>query len=361
MSPSPSLPGTSRGRLPRQIYLPRVTGLGLGAIGMAVALWELSRPAWVWAVVALAALVWPHLAYQRSLRSANPNRAETQNMLLDAALIGFTACAAGGNLVPSAIAITAVGMNGMAVNGWRLLGAGVLAATAGVATGLLVLPPIFAPASSLAVQLACLPLLLVYFPAFGWTMLQLARNLHRSREALRRAGQVDGLSGLLNRRSFEECFAAACEGLQAARPLPATTALVLFDVDHFKHINDTAGHATGDAVIRHMGEVLQASVRPEDTAARYGGDEFVVLLQGAEVDDACAFVDRVKATLQQRQRADDGLAAFTLSTGIACYDGTAPTPQAWMARADAALYTVKRRARGGVEIAPVDAEPTVAT
>ncbi|MES2183060.1 MAG: diguanylate cyclase [Pseudomonadota bacterium] len=350
MSPSRFLPGTSRGRLPRQIYLPRAAGLGLGAVGMAVALWEVSRPVWVWAFVAFAALVWPHLAYQRSLRSANPNRAETQNMLLDAALIGFTACAAGGNLVPSAIALTVAGMNSMAVNGWRLLVASMLAAAAGIGAALLALPVVFAPMSSLAVQLACLPLMVVYFPVFGWTMLQLAHNLHRSREAVRQASQLDGLSGLLNRRSFEDCFAAACDGLQAAHPLPATTALLLFDVDHFKRINDTAGHATGDAVIRHMGEVLQASVRPQDTAARYGGDEFVVLLQGAGVEDARVFVDRVKATLQQRQRPGDGLAAFTLSTGIACYDAGAPTPQSWMARADAALYTVKRRARGGVEI-----------
>ncbi|MES2183061.1 MAG: diguanylate cyclase [Pseudomonadota bacterium] len=344
----PSRP--SGGRLPQQTYLPRAIGLGLGSIGMGLALSDLSRPLWVWVVVGFTALLWPHLAYQRAVRSATPYPAELQNIMLDAGLIGFVVCAAGFNLMPSAIGLTVASMNSMAINGWRLWCFCVLATLAGLAAGLLAMPWVFAPASSLAVQVACLPILALYFPTIGLGTLKLARSLRRSREALRQVGQVDGLSGLFNRRCFEERIAAACE-LRRMRPSGhPRAALLLLDVDHFKHINDTAGHATGDAVIRHMGVVLKATVRSEDIAARYGGDEFVVLLQDAGQDEAQAFVERMKSTLQHRQRSGDALPAFTLSTGIACYDTSAPTPQSWVARADAALYTVKRRARGGVEI-----------
>jgi diguanylate cyclase len=349
--PSASAPSRPRGgRLPHQTYLPRAIGLGLGSIGMALALWELSRPAWVWVVLGFVALVWPHLAYLRATRSAAPYPAELQNIMLDAGLIGFVVCAAGFSLMPSAVGLTVAGMNSMAINGWRLWCLSLLATLAGLAAGLLAMPWVFAPTSSLQVQLACLPVLALYFPTIGLGTLKLARSLRKSRETLRQFGQVDGLSGLFNRTCLEERIAAACE-LRRTRPAEhPRAALLLLDVDHFKQINDTAGHAMGDAVIRHMGEVLKATVRSDDLAARFDGDEFVVLLQDAGQDEAQAFVERMKSTLQHRQRSGDALPAFTLSTGIACYDASAPTPQSWMARADAALYTVKRRARGGVEI-----------
>ncbi len=350
--PSDSAPPRTTGRrLPRQTYLPRVVGLGLGSIGMMAAMWDLSRPAWAWAVVVFGAVVWPQLAFQRAVRAADPHRTEMRNIPLDAVLIGFAASAAGFSLVPAGIGLAVACMNGMAIGGWMLLGSSLLASLCGIALGLLVLPPVFLPASSLAVQLACLPVIAVYFPAIGLGTLQLSRDLRRSREALRHAGEVDGLSGLYNRRCFEERIATACALLVAAPAGHGRAALLLLDVDHFKQINDTAGHATGDAVIRHVGEVLQASVRPEDTAARYGGDEFVILLADAGQDEARSFIDRMKATLQHRHRTgDDELPAFTVSIGVACHDASAATPRGWVARADAALYAVKRRARGGVEI-----------
>ncbi len=335
--------------LPRQIYLPRAAGLGLGGLGMATALFERGGPAWAWAIVVFGALIWPHIAYQCSTRSRMPDRAEKRNLLVDAALATYGVYVIGGNLMPSAIALTIISMNNLSVGGWRLWCQGVGAGLLGVAATSLFMPWHFTPDSSLRVQVACLPVLALYFPAFGWTMLLLARNLHRSREALRRMSLEDALSGVHNRRSFEDTFDAIFRLMRAAPETPGA-ALLLCDVDHFKQINDAGGHAAGDLVIREMGQVLRMRARRGDLAARYGGDEFVVLLQDAGAAQAIAFAEQLKVDLRLRMALIGGDPAISISTGIACYETAMASSRAWMASADAALYVVKRRQRGGIEV-----------
>lgn len=342
-------------RLPRQIYLPRVLGCALGGLGMAAALREGTASAWIWAFFAFSALVWPHLAYQWSSRAPRPSRAEKRNLMIDALMTGAAVCAIGGNLVPSAVALAIVCMNNMSVGGLRLCAWGVVAAAIGAGAMGAVVPFHFSSDSSMLVQLAVVPVIMLYLPAFGLTMNQLASTLHRSREALRRASQIDPLSGLYNRRTFEVGFQATFQGLAdaAAGVLPArrATALVLCDVDHFKRINDGAGHAAGDAVIRSIGESLRTHVQMPHVAARYGGDEFAMLLMDHDRDEARAFVERLWSQLDTQAAALDPVAAFTMSTGIACFDASLKSADDWMARADEALYEVKRRARGGICVA----------
>ena len=347
-------------RLPRQLYLPRILGCGLGGLGMAAALREGAAPAWIWAFLAFVALIWPHVAYLWASRAERPSRAERRNLMIEALMIGATVCAIGGNLVPSAIALSIVCMNNMSVGGVRLCGWGLLSAAAGaLAMGALV-PFRFSSDSSMLVQLAVVPVLLMYLPAFGWTTNQLSLTLHRSREALRRASQIDALSGLYNRRTFEVGFQATFQGLtdtaagagSAARPARRLAALVLCDVDHFKRINDGAGHAAGDAVIRSIGESLRTHVQLPHVAARYGGDEFAMLLLDHDCDQAQAFIERLWSRLGTEASASGPVPTFTMSTGIACFDATLGSADEWMARADEALYAVKRRARGGICVSP---------
>jgi diguanylate cyclase len=344
--------------LPRQLYVPRLLGCGLGGLGMAAALREGAAPAWIWAFLAFVALVWPHIAYLWASRAERPSRAEKRNLMIEALMIGATVCAIGGNLVPSAIALAIVCMNNMSVGGVRLCGWGLLAAAAGALCMNAVVPFRFSSDSSMLVQLAVVPVMVMYLPAFGWTTNQLSRRLHRSREALRRASQIDALSGLYNRRTFEVGFQATFQGLVAAaagvgtdaRPVRRPAALVLCDVDHFKRINDGAGHAAGDAVIRSIGESLRTHVQLPHVAARYGGDEFAMLLLDHDGDQARAFIGGLWSHLGAR--ASVPVPAFTMSTGIACFDATLGSADEWMARADEALYEVKRSERGGICVAP---------
>ena len=130
----------------------------------------------------------------------------------------------------------------------------------------------------------------------------------------------------------------------------ATAALLLIDMDHFKRINDERGHAAGDAVVRAIGLALNSSTRQGDTAARYGGDEFAVLLNQADAPDALAFLDRMKKRIQAMDMSNPSITALSWSTGIALFDPSVPSIDAWMAQADAALYKVKKRGRGGVVV-----------
>ncbi|HUD33918.1 MAG TPA: diguanylate cyclase [Variovorax sp.] len=344
-------------RLPRQLYLPRILGCGLGGLSMAAALREGTAPGWIWALLAFVALVWPHVAYLWASRAERPSRAEKRNLMIEALMIGATVCAIGGNLVPSAVALAIVCMNNMSVGGLRLCGWGLLAAAAGAFAMGSVVPFRFSSDSSMLVQLAVLPVILMYLPAFGWTTHRLSRTLHRSREALRRASQIDALSGLYNRRTFEVGFHATFQGLAEAddatglRPARRPVALVLCDVDHFKRINDGNGHATGDAVIRSIGESLRTHVQLPHVAARYGGDEFALLLLDHGPDEARAFVERLWSCLDAEASGRAQVPPFTISTGIACFDASIENVDDWMARADEALYEVKRRARGGICVA----------
>ena len=350
MSSTPSAARINRAsRLPKQIYLPRVLGMCLGSLCIGAALWDQTRPDWVWMVLLFGGLIWPHLAYLYSSRAKRPGRAEKSNLMADAALTSFAMYAIGFGIVPSVIGITLTVMNNLAVGGARLWVKGCVATGVGLGVGALFLPWEFHPISSLMVQAASLSLAASYLFAFGWTMWCMARHLEKSREALHTLSQTDGLSGLKNRGAFESALGKKFAELQAMGG-HARAALVLIDMDHFKRINDESGHAAGDAVVRTIGLALKFATRQEDTAARYGGDEFAVLLDRADEPDALAFLARMKERIQVMAQSDTSAPALSWSTGIALFDPSLPSTDAWVAQADAALYQVKKRGRGGVVV-----------
>jgi diguanylate cyclase (GGDEF)-like protein len=150
--------------------------------------------------------------------------------------------------------------------------------------------------------------------------------------------RMDPLTGLLNRRGFDE--RAAAELTPALREAQSF-ALVIFDIDHFKLVNDQWGHDVGDRVLRHVGKLLREQARDVDILARFGGEEFVVLLPDTDIDGAQAFADRVRESLVRRT---GGLPSVRLSAGIR--DGE-PTSEivSLLAEADLALYEAKRAGR----------------
>lgn len=163
---------------------PRAVGLGLGGIVVGVTLWSEPRPWWLWLLLALNSLLWPHIAYWTAQRSSHPNRAERGNLVLDAAFGGFWVVLMGGSLLPSALLVTMLLMDCLAVGGGRLLrrglGAQVLVA---VVTWMIAKPePAFMPTPE--TLLACLPFLVIYPMVIGAISHRLAVQLSRKRAAL---------------------------------------------------------------------------------------------------------------------------------------------------------------------------------
>ncbi len=171
----------------------------------------------------------------------------------------------------------------------------------------------------------------------------------RLTEAERRA-QTDPLTGVLNRRSLIERLDAA--SLRArARGLPI--ALLFLDLDHFKEINDTHGHAAGDACLRAVVGPIQAELRQSDTVGRYGGEEFVVILSGADSGAARLIAERILERVANVRVDGFGmLISLTCSIGIASSDALGLWGEHLLERADAAVYEAKRSGRNRVHMAP---------
>ncbi|PIK71157.1 sensor domain-containing diguanylate cyclase, partial [Methylobacterium frigidaeris] len=143
----------------------------------------------------------------------------------------------------------------------------------------------------------------------------------------------------------EEAFAQARGGR-------CGVAVLVVDIDHFKRVNDQHGHDAGDAVIRHVGALLAETVRGSDTVARFGGEEFVVLLLGLGGSEAGLIAERLCVAARGAEIAHGGRAiAVTVSIGVATVSARDPDIQAAIARADAALYEAKARGRDRVSVA----------
>jgi diguanylate cyclase (GGDEF)-like protein len=156
---------------------------------------------------------------------------------------------------------------------------------------------------------------------------------------MRHLADRDPLTKLLNRRAFRRHLDdATARGYESGRPL----ALVFTDLDGFKAVNDTRGHADGDRLLREFGEALTDSVREGDAVFRMGGDEFALLLEGCSADRALEVIGRVRARLRERAAGEDW--AVEASFGVAVADCTAPVEGTeLLRRADDAMYEAKAR------------------
>ncbi len=166
-------------------------------------------------------------------------------------------------------------------------------------------------------------------------------------ERHRQATTCDFLTGIANRRAF---FDAAGLEFERLRRAPRAISLVLFDVDHFKQINDRHGHPVGDRVLVHLAKALTAAFRQIDIVARIGGEEFAVLLPSTDLPGAQAVAERLRAAIAAQPLDIDGVSiACTLSGGVASVDQDITGLDALMKRADLALYAAKGRGRNRIE------------
>ena len=162
--------------------------------------------------------------------------------------------------------------------------------------------------------------------------------------------RTDGLTGVLNRRCFDELLTT--EAIRAGR-YKTPFSIILTDIDHFKAVNDTYGHPAGDAVLRNVSRVLAALVRKVDSVARFGGEEFVLLLPETGRDGARILAERLRSHVEALSHPFEGQTlSVTASFGVSTYEaGTNATAEELIKSADEALYRAKNRGRNRVEVA----------
>ena len=175
------------------------------------------------------------------------------------------------------------------------------------------------------------------------------RGMEHLNEELKTASRVDGLTGLYNRRYWQERF-DEMHKLCVRREKPSTA--LMLDIDHFKSINDRFGHATGDQVISIAAEKISACLRSADIIGRVGGEEFAILLPKCTREQALEIAERIRRAFAQAQVTPDNRApiSVTVSVGLAAsHDGSADV-EALMEEADKALYRAKHLGRNRSEI-----------
>jgi len=168
------------------------------------------------------------------------------------------------------------------------------------------------------------------------------RLLSSDLELFKKKSRVDGLTRILNRDTFMGLLQDAMhKSCLSASPL----SLLMIDVDHFKQINDTYGHITGDGVLQELSKLLQDTLRHDDIVARYGGEEFTLLVPGSDAKAAYSIAEKLRKRIAAHK--PDHLPAITVSIGCSTYL-PGENAEAFIDRADKALYSAKKRGRNAV-------------
>jgi diguanylate cyclase (GGDEF)-like protein len=170
-----------------------------------------------------------------------------------------------------------------------------------------------------------------------------SQRLQQANEQLEHLSRTDRLTQLFNRGYWEERLK---QEFNRTRRTGSASSLIIFDIDHFKNINDTYGHQAGDEVIRLTAKKLMDTQRKTDISGRYGGEEFVIILIDTREDGALYFAERLRKTIETLTiEYDQDRINYTVSLGIAEYGNDLKDYNAWLERADSALYEAKNSGR----------------
>jgi diguanylate cyclase (GGDEF)-like protein len=187
---------------------------------------------------------------------------------------------------------------------------------------------------------------------------QLQEELRQANAKLMLVSHTDHLTGLYNRRYLMDVLERELSRVQRSASF---LSLLILDIDHFKEINDRYGHQGGDLVLAEAASVFRKELRVYDTAARYGGDEFIAVIPGASLSEALAVAERIRGSVEQSrfsERMED--VKLTVSIGVAIYPGSGiETLEDFIREADGALYRAKAGGRNRVEGPLSQASPTV--
>lgn len=160
---------------------------------------------------------------------------------------------------------------------------------------------------------------------------------------------TDPLTGLYNRRFFDNVLK---KELTEGKRYGQSVSCLMMDIDHFKRINDTFGHETGDSVLKEIAASLRTLLREVDTIARWGGEEFIVMMPHTDINGALVPASRILKAIADRIFAKIPDEHITVSIGLACSGETQNTPDILVNAADLALYEAKKKGRNRIEVAP---------
>lgn len=328
-----------------------------------------------WVALVLQFLVYPQLLYLRARGSERQLETEVGHMMLDSFVFGLWAGLFSFPLWITFMFVVGGFMNPVAFRGLDGLARGLGALAVGAVVGAGSVGFTLQPETSLPVTLLCLGAVTLFLFSFSLGVHRRSVALHHARIRLRRSeaqlharveevtaleAQLrelsvrDPLTGLYNRRYLDptlERELARCR--RAHLPL----ALMIVDVDHFKRVNDTFGHAGGDAVLRALGACLESTVRASDVACRFGGEEFVLVFPEMPEPVAVARAEQLRVNWAARTVESDGAEIrSTMSVGLAMFPEHGDHAEALLRAADLALYEAKRAGRDRVVVA--SATPT---
>lgn len=179
-----------------------------------------------------------------------------------------------------------------------------------------------------------------------------ALRMHRLVQMLAQCAQLDGLTGLWNRAYFDKRWT---DEVAAVGRHGRSLSLAMLDMDHFKTVNDTYGHPTGDAVLQGLAKVLQRECRREDVACRYGGEEFALIMPDTPPLDALRVCERIREVVAETVWPRHPERPITLSIGLAGSNkAVEATPGQWLEAADQNLYLAKKSGRNRVVMLEID-------
>lgn len=324
----------------RRTYPLRTLGMGLAALPVLVVLHQLDAGWIAWAWTIFCGFAWPHLAWLRVRRSADPHRAELTNFMIDSAMAGSLVPVMHFNLLPSVVLVTVAtadkinsGVRGL----WSrsLLGMLVALLVSGVLNGFRVELP-----SGMPVVLACLPLMVVHTLAVSTSSYLLIRRVQKQNRRLDDLRRHDSLTGLESRGHWQDMATALLARHADGQP----ASLLLVDVDEFKAINDRFGHAAGDDLLRGIADAIREAMPGGGHAGRLGGDEFAVVVALAE-GEARAVAERIRLGVQALAFPELPGMQGSVSVGLASPPTRNASLRDWMEAADRALYQAKAAGR----------------
>ncbi|HXR56403.1 MAG TPA: diguanylate cyclase [Casimicrobiaceae bacterium] len=346
---SPDETGRDRGlRFVRRVHRLRTLGLGLGFLCVASVLWVHGAPWYLWTLLVANGLAWPHLARWLAIRSAHPVRAELRHLAIDSTMGGVWIALMQFNLLPSILLVTMLSVDKVAVHGPRFLFRTTICLLAACVATSAMLGFRIDVATPMPVIVACIPFLVAYPLAIATVMHRLGRRITDQNRWLAKVSSTDELTGLANRR---QGLRAAAQALARYRRHGGSAVLMIADIDRFKEINDRHGHPAGDRVLRQVASVLLENMRATDTAARYAGDEFLLVLPDTNLEGAAEMAKRIRARFSEAlAQMPDAKASVSLGAAEV-YEDMADVED-WVQQADTALYRAKEAGRDRFVAAP---------
>ncbi|MDS7693717.1 diguanylate cyclase [Acinetobacter soli] len=337
---------TRRKRYVFRIFVMRQVGSLLCFMSIASVLYFLNYQYEFYVLLAFNALIWPLTAYVIAMNSSNVVRSTNISLIIDGALGGFWIAMVQLSPFPSLILLAILISDRYAAGGWKILRPSLIALfiTLIMVWGLAG----FKLNLALSPQMVwwSLPLATIYLMSLSVLTRNLAIQLIDKNHEYERIALIDPRLQIPNRRLFEQRLATTFAQTQNSS---VTAHLMLLDVDYFKHINDNYGHDEGDYFLSQMSDLLRQMSGPEDTPARFGGDELAIIVMNRSDEDVIQLAQNIQAAVQQIRLSTDSAFFTTVSIGIASSE-SAQSVSDWFGVADKALYLVKRHGRNGIQL-----------